>query len=202
MPNVSSDIIKTTNPTVDELFEPDPIKVHKTRRTLISSKKPKNQTSLGKRTQSRSIEPATKKPPGNGLHLDRSPAQCHGHFSTPITQTLNFNSEDDGSWLTKWGRTTLTHGSIPPPPYDFLVPHDSTLMNDRNLVCVSDRGNGRIECFQTTNGSFAFNINSPRELGSHLYSASYTSAADKKSSGTMLMAILLFASEQHYWLLH
>lgn len=64
--------------TVDELFKPDLIKVHKTRRTLISSKKPKNQTSLGKRTQSRSIEPATKKPPGNGLHLDRSPAKCHG----------------------------------------------------------------------------------------------------------------------------
>ncbi|KAK7585861.1 hypothetical protein V9T40_000040 [Parthenolecanium corni] len=83
----------------------------------------------------------------------------------------------DGSWLTEWGRTTLTHGSIPPPPYDFLIPHDLTLMNDRNLVCVSDRENGRIECFQTTNGSFAFDINSPRELGSHLYSASYTSAA-------------------------
>lgn len=70
-------------------------------------------------------------------------------------------------------------GAIPPPPYDFLVPHDLTLMNDRNLVCVADRENGRIECFQTTNGSFVFDINSPGELGSHLYSASYTSAAGR-----------------------
>lgn len=70
-------------------------------------------------------------------------------------------------------------GTIPPPPYDFLIPHDLTLMNDRNLVCVADRENGRIECFQITNGSFVFDINSPHELGSHLYSATYTSAAGK-----------------------
>lgn len=64
------------------------------------------------------------------------------------------------------------------PEYHFSVPHDLTIAEDKNLVCVSDRENGRIQCFLMTNGSFIFQIQSP-EIGFRVFSASYTPANGK-----------------------
>ncbi len=68
-------------------------------------------------------------------------------------------------------------GPAPPPPYYFFIPHDLTLMEDKNLICASDRENGRVQCFRTSDGSFVFQKYSSQTLGSRIFSAAYTPQA-------------------------
>ena len=64
------------------------------------------------------------------------------------------------------------------PNYHFNIPHDLSLAEDKNLLFVSDRENGRIQCFLASNGSFLYPIQS-HDIGSRLFSASYTPANGK-----------------------
>lgn len=57
--------------------------------------------------------------------------------------------------------------------YHFSVPHDLTLAEDKNLIYVADRENGRIQCFRTTNGTFVYQIQS-NDIGFKIYGVSYT----------------------------
>lgn len=67
-------------------------------------------------------------------------------------------------------------GPVPAPAFHFSVPHDLTLMEDRNAICVADRENGRLQYFYSTNGTFIDEIESPK-IGSRVFGASYTPAA-------------------------
>lgn len=45
-------------------------------------------------------------------------------------------------------------------------------MDDQNLLCVADRENGRVQCFDAHNGMFAYDIRSP-QIGSTIYDVTY-----------------------------
>lgn len=79
----------------------------------------------------------------------------------------------DGNVILHWGRPSLSPGGHTALAYHFSVPHDLTLAEDKNLIYVADRENGRIQCFRTTNGSFVYQIQS-NDIGFKIYSVSYT----------------------------
>lgn len=61
------------------------------------------------------------------------------------------------------------------PPYQLWVPHALTLAEDKGLICVADRENSRVLCFNMKNGTFEFEINPP--LFQRVFSVAYTSIA-------------------------
>jgi len=58
------------------------------------------------------------------------------------------------------------------PPYQLWVPHALTLAEDKDLICVADRENGRVLCFNTNNGTFEVEINS--QLFQRVFSVAYS----------------------------
>jgi peptidylamidoglycolate lyase len=65
------------------------------------------------------------------------------------------------------------------PPYEFSVPHALALAEDKEMLCVADRENGRIQCFNSHNGSFIAQYRS-REMGSRIFSMAYSPAQGTK----------------------
>ena len=59
-----------------------------------------------------------------------------------------------------------------PPVGSFRIPHKIVLLEDRDLTCVADRENGRIQCFSLVSGRFRFQIQR-EEFGGTLYSIAY-----------------------------
>lgn len=102
-------------------------------------------------------------------------SMCFLHFTRSLNGKLD-------QYLT----TSLLLGRVPAPPYHFQVPHDLTLMDDKNSLCVSDRENGRIQCFHTSNGTFVRQIQL-KEIGSRVFSASYSSANGSFHSNIILL---------------
>lgn len=60
-----------------------------------------------------------------------------------------------------------------PPPYAFSVPHALALAEEKNIICVADRENGRIQCFHINNGTYIGQI-ALRDFGHRLFSIAYT----------------------------
>ena len=56
-------------------------------------------------------------------------------------------------------------------PSTFALPHSVTAAEDRGIVCVADRENGRVQCFDLV-GNLQQVIDSP-QLGSTLYAVTY-----------------------------
>ena len=56
-------------------------------------------------------------------------------------------------------------------PYGFNVPHSLALAEDLGLICVADRENSRVQCFNTQDASFAKSIQ-PQQMG-RPYSVAY-----------------------------
>lgn len=54
----------------------------------------------------------------------------------------------------------------------FAIPHALTLASDLGLLCVADRENGRVQCFDTTNGTFHSQYHSGI-VGDRLFSVAY-----------------------------
>lgn len=78
-----------------------------------------------------------------------------------------------GEFLLEWGKNSfggpaLNHA----PPNYFAIPHALTLANDLNLLCVADRENGRVQCFNIDDGKFHFQFHSPI-IGDRLFSVAY-----------------------------
>lgn len=65
-----------------------------------------------------------------------------------------------------------------PAPYQFQVPHALTLAEDRGLVCVADRENGRVQCFFSHNGTFVHEIAS-ETFGTRVFSVAYSPTKGK-----------------------
>jgi peptidylamidoglycolate lyase len=58
-----------------------------------------------------------------------------------------------------------------PPPGTFNLPHGLALAEDKDLLCVADRENGRIQCFNL-DGNFVRQMH-PKKFGQSLYSLEY-----------------------------
>lgn len=83
-----------------------------------------------------------------------------------------------GQLLLQWGkRTTAILGFKvgAPPPFALDVPHKLTLAEDKGLVCVADRENGRVQCFTMANGTFHCQIRQ-KEFGDRLFAVAYSPA--------------------------
>lgn len=79
--------------------------------------------------------------------------------------------------ITTHSKVLFSHGSIlgSPAPYHFNIPHSLALAEDKNLLYVADRENGRIQVFHASNGTFAFQFSSAL-MGSRIFSVAYTPA--------------------------
>nr|CAD7427373.1 unnamed protein product [Timema monikensis] len=85
----------------------------------------------------------------------------------------------NGTKILEWGRSTF-QGFPPlqvPPPYFFSIPHALALAEDKQLLCVADRENGRIQCFNCHNGTFVMQVHS-KELGGRIFSVAYAPVQD------------------------
>ena len=56
-----------------------------------------------------------------------------------------------------------------PTAYNFRVPHALALIESKNLICVADRENGLVQCFENSKGTFEFTVPIPASL-SKVYS--------------------------------
>ena len=74
---------------------------------------------------------------------------------------------------------TLEAGATAPPPSTFALPHSITAAEDRGIVCVADRENGRVQCFDFI-GNLQQVIRAP-QLGPTLYAVTYDKYSGKPS---------------------
>lgn len=81
----------------------------------------------------------------------------------------------EGQVLLQWGRSTLVTGEMLVPPYQLWIPHDLTLAEDKEVICVADRENSRLLCFNINSGIFQFEINP--QIVQRLFSAAYSPVA-------------------------
>jgi DNA-binding beta-propeller fold protein YncE len=102
------------------------------------------------------------------------PGKDHSHFCQPSdiaiqlngdffvadgycnSRVIKFNSK--GNFLTEWG--SEEHGK----PGHFFVPHAIALQEANNLICVADRENRRVQCFDLL-GNFMFQSSNDNEFG-------------------------------------
>jgi len=85
------------------------------------------------------------------------------------------------SKVKEWGKGAGPF-SIGRGPFDFNVPHGLALAEDRQEVCVADRENGRVQCFNTETGEFTRSIK-PKEFGSRIFSVAYANGKLHAVSG-------------------
>ena len=100
--------------------------------------------------------------------------------------------------VTEWGRGAGPF-TLKPAAYNFNIPHGLALAEDKNevfvchlpsgltplsaKVCVADRENGRVQCFNM-DGEFTKTVK-PSEFGSRIFSTAYT-----KANGTLVQRLL------------
>lgn len=79
----------------------------------------------------------------------------------------------DGTLLYFWGQNSFQGQAydVAPQGY-FAIPHALALVPEMNLLCVADRENGRVQCFDAVNGTFHSQYHSPI-IGDRLFSVAY-----------------------------
>merc|ERR1719391_1259083 len=55
--------------------------------------------------------------------------------------------------IKEWGQSSGPF-TMKTGPYSFNVPHGTALAEDRKELCVADRENGRVQCFNSDSGEF------------------------------------------------
>ena len=103
--------------------------------------------------------------------------------------------------VTEWGRGAGPF-TLKPAAYNFNIPHGLALAEDKNevfvassiglpllpaKVCVADRENGRVQCFDM-DGEFVKTVKPP-EFGSRIFSTAYT-----KANGMLALRLSLIQS--------
>ena len=79
----------------------------------------------------------------------------------------------NGEIILEWGRNIFQGEQLGLAPENyFAIPHALTLALDLGLVCVADRENGRVQCFNVTTGTFHSQYHSPL-IGDRLFSVAY-----------------------------
>ncbi|KAM4049407.1 peptidyl-glycine alpha-amidating monooxygenase isoform 1-T2 [Anomaloglossus baeobatrachus] len=76
-----------------------------------------------------------------------------------------------GMYIMEWGGEPSYRVA---QPGEFRVPHSLAMIPDQGQLCVADRENGRIQCFQAETGHFVKEIKH-REFGSEVFAISYIS---------------------------
>lgn len=116
------------------------------------------------------------------------PGNDKKHFCKPTSVAVSTNADiyvadgycnsriirlsSSGEFLNQWGQSNQIGVSSPAPGF-FDIPHKIVLAEDKGLVCVADRENGRIQCFTLMSGNFHFEI-IRKEFGGRLFSIDYT----------------------------
>lgn len=78
-----------------------------------------------------------------------------------------------GDVILSWGRNSFQGLAYAHAPENFFaIPHALALANDLGLICVADRENGRVQCFNTMNGTFHSQYHSP-VIGDRLFGVAY-----------------------------
>ena len=80
--------------------------------------------------------------------------------------------------LLHWGDANGAGFSYSKSPYALNIPHSLALAEQHKLICVADRENGRVQCFDTDNGKFVKSYKN-KEFGDTIYGVDYTSAHGK-----------------------
>ncbi|XP_069608441.1 peptidyl-glycine alpha-amidating monooxygenase isoform X4 [Ranitomeya imitator] len=76
-----------------------------------------------------------------------------------------------GMFIMEWGGEPSFRVA---QPGEFRIPHSLAMIPDQGQLCVADRENGRIQCFQAETGHFVKEIKH-REFGSEVFAISYIS---------------------------
>ena len=76
--------------------------------------------------------------------------------------------------MMSWGKVNAHNTLIQQNPYSLNVPHALAFAHDKNLICVADRENGRVLCYNL-DGQIA-RVMKPDEFGSTIYSIAYCDA--------------------------
>ncbi|XP_073534025.1 peptidyl-glycine alpha-amidating monooxygenase isoform X4 [Phyllobates terribilis] len=74
-----------------------------------------------------------------------------------------------GMFIMEWGGEPSFRVA---QPGEFRIPHSLAMIPDQGQLCVADRENGRIQCFQAETGHFVKEIKH-REFGSEVFAISY-----------------------------
>ncbi|XP_069887111.1 peptidyl-glycine alpha-amidating monooxygenase isoform X8 [Dipodomys merriami] len=74
-----------------------------------------------------------------------------------------------GEFITQWGEASFGRN---PTPGHFSVPHSLVLVPHLNQLCVADRENGRIQCFNTDTKEFVREIKH-ESFGRNVFAISY-----------------------------
>ncbi|XP_060607191.1 peptidyl-glycine alpha-amidating monooxygenase-like isoform X2 [Ruditapes philippinarum] len=126
--------------------------------------------------------------PDMTLGIRFEPGTSNKHFCKPSDVAVMSNGEffvsdgycnsrimkfdKNGYFLKQWGSQSSSWGSDGfPPPGTFNLPHGLALAEDKDLLCVADRENGRIQCFNL-DGNFVRQMH-PKKFGQSLYSLEY-----------------------------
>ena len=76
---------------------------------------------------------------------------------------------------TQIGKADFSGFSFSSAPTAFNIPHSLALAEDKNMVCVADRENGRVQCLNAQTGKFVRSLQ-PDSLGSTVYGIDYSRA--------------------------
>ena len=78
-----------------------------------------------------------------------------------VTKLLSFGKANSGlaDFLSK-------------SPYSLNIPHALVWAENKGLICVADRQNGRIQCYRASDAHYVKSIK-PKEFGSTIYSVAY-----------------------------
>ncbi len=117
-----------------------------------------------------------------------SDGYCNSRIVQYRIQNINENGYHTVYKVMTIDKATQSGGTIPQTFYQFIVPHKLTLMEKENLVCVADRENGRVLCFDMTTGQFKKQIYDSNHQ-ERIYSISYPEGEGivKKSFRTLMM---------------
>lgn len=97
------------------------------------------------------------------------------------TRIMKFDK--NGYFLKQWGSQSSSSGSDGfPPPGTFSLPHGLAVAEEKNLLCVADRENARIQCFDLE-GNFVKQMH-PKQFGKALFALEYCS-----NHGGLLFAV-------------
>lgn len=81
-----------------------------------------------------------------------------------------------GQFIRQWGKNTFTGQPLPVTPANyFAIPHALTLYEEPNIkpqLCVADRENGRVQCFDAYSTEFISQYHSP-VIGNRIFSVAY-----------------------------
>ncbi|KAM8778332.1 peptidyl-glycine alpha-amidating monooxygenase isoform 5-T8 [Rhynchonycteris naso] len=132
------------------------------------------------------LDPNSKEGPLLILGRSMQPGSDRNHFCQPTDVAVEPNTgtiyvsdgycnsrivqfSPSGNFITQWGEES---SGINPKPGQFSVPHSLALVPHLGQLCVADRENGRIQCFQTDTKEFVREIKHA-SFGRNVFAISY-----------------------------